>query len=77
LRWPDEPGFAAAMSSVFDNGATEVMINIRSNRTYAAGGSLGLQLTKLGFELGARSQETGATSLHIRATFPPPKKAWR
>lgn len=32
LRWPDEPGFSAAVSSVLENGATEVDINIRSNR---------------------------------------------
>ena len=77
LRWPDEPGFSAAVSSVFDNGATEVVINIRSNRTYAIDGSLGIQLKKLGFELGAGAQQSGATSLHIRATFPPSKKPWR
>lgn len=77
LRWPDEPGFSAAVSSVFDNGATEVVINIRSNRTYAIDGSLGVQLSKLGFELGASSQHSGATSLHIRATFPPSRKGWR
>jgi len=77
LRWPDEPGFSAAVSSVFDNGATEVVINIRSNRTFSTDGSLGVQLKKLGFELGASSQQSGATSLHIRATFPPSRKTWR
>lgn len=70
LRWPDEPGFEAAVSSVFANGATEVVINIRSNRTHATDGSLGVQLKRLGFDLGGGSQQSGATSLHIQATFP-------
>lgn len=30
LRWPDEPGFSAAVTSVLENRATEVDINIRS-----------------------------------------------
>lgn len=77
LRWPDEPGFAAAVSSVLDNGATQVLINIRSNRTYSVDGDLGLGLKKLGFDLGAGTQHSGATSLHIRASFPQPRKSWR
>jgi hypothetical protein len=44
LRWPDEPGFAAAVSSVLDNAATEVVINIRSNRTHATDGALAGEL---------------------------------
>ena len=31
LRWPDEPGFAAAVVSVLANRATEVSLNIRSS----------------------------------------------
>ena len=77
LRWPDEPGFAAAVSSVLENGATEVVINIRSNRTYAVDGSLGGQLKNLGFDLGGGTERSGATSLHIRATFPQARKGWR
>lgn len=77
LRWPDEPGFAAAVSSVLENGATEVNINIRSNRTHAVDGSLGVDLKKLGFELGGQTQHSGATSLHIRASFPAARKGWR
>ena len=77
LRWPDEPGFAAAVSSVFDNGATEVVINIRSNRTYSTDGDLGVRLQKLGFELGAGGEQSGATSLHIRAAFPSARRTWR
>lgn len=77
LRWPDEPGFAAAVSSVLHNGATEVVVNIKSNRTHAIDGELGLQLRKLGLDLGGSTQQTGATSLHIRATFPQAKKGWR
>jgi hypothetical protein len=77
LRWPDEPGFAAAVSSVLDNAATEVVINIRSNRVHAVDGALGLSLKKSGFELGAEGQRSGATSLHIRAAFPQPRKSWR
>ncbi|MCO7218493.1 hypothetical protein [Klenkia sp. PcliD-1-E] len=76
LRWPDEPGFAAAVSSVLDNGARDVQINIRSNRTYALDGSLAGELRKCGLDLGGASQRTGATSLHIRATFPPMKRGW-
>jgi hypothetical protein len=77
LRWPDEPGFSAAVSSVLENGATEVVINIRSNRTYAVDGSLGVQLKSLGFDLGGGTEGSGATSLHIRATFPQARKGWR
>lgn len=77
LRWPDEPGFAAAVSSVLENGAREVVINIRSNRFYSIEGSLGLQLKKLGFELGGGRQQSGATGLHIRANFPEIRRAWR
>lgn len=77
LRWPDEPGFAAAVSSVLENGATEVVINIRSNRTHAIDGSLGVELKKIGFDLGGLTQHSGATSLHIRASFPQVRKGWK
>lgn len=77
LRWPDEPGFEAAVSSVLENRATEIVINIRSNRAYALEGELGIQLKKLGFDLGAGSQHSGATSLHIRAEFPVARKPWK
>lgn len=43
LRWAHEPGFAAAVSSVLDNGGTE---------------------------------RSGATSLHIRASFPQARRGW-
>jgi hypothetical protein len=77
LRWPDEPGFAAAVSSVLENRATEVVINIKSNRTYALKGELGVQLTRLGFDLGAGSHHAGATSLHISAQFPAGRRSWK
>lgn len=77
LRWPDEPGFAAAVSSVLDNGAHEVVVNIKSNQTHSINGELGLELKDIGFELGASTQKTGATRLHIRASFPQPRKSWR
>lgn len=77
LRWPDEPGFAAAVSSVLDNGATEVEINIKSNRTHAIDGTLGLQLKKLGFNLGGMTEHSGATALHIGATFPANRRGWK
>ena len=77
LRWPDEPGFAAAVSSVLENSATAVTINIRSNRSHSVDGDLGLQLKKAGFDLGGTQQKAGATSLHIRATFPSAKRGWR
>lgn len=77
LRWPQEPGFAAAVSSVLENGATEVIINIRSNRSYALEGELGIKLKKLGFDLGAGTQQSGATSLHIRAGFPTARRSWK
>lgn len=76
LRWPDEPGFSAAVTSVLENGATEVDINIRSNRTHAIDGTLGLQLKEFGFDLGGVSQHSGATSLHIHASFPQGKKGF-
>lgn len=78
LRWPDEPGFAAAVSSVLENGAKDVVINIRSNRTHATDGALGIQLKNLGFDLGGMTERSGATSLHIRASFPQSRKgSWR
>jgi hypothetical protein len=77
LRWPDEPGFAAAVASVLENGSAEVEINIRSNRTHATDGALGLQLKSLGFDLGGMAQRSDATSLHIRATFPQNRKGWK
>lgn len=76
LRWPDEPGFSAAVSSVLENGATDVIINIRSNRTHAIGGTLGVQLKNLGFDLGGMTEHSGATSLHIRASFPQGRKGF-
>ena len=77
LRWPDEPGFSAAVISVLENGATEVVINIRSNRTHAIDGTLGVQLKKIGFDLGGLTEHSGATSLHIGASFPQGRKGWR
>lgn len=77
LRWPDEPGFTAAVENVIDNGVTEITINIRNNRHYSVDGSLGLQLKGIGFELGGNSENSGATSLHIRATFPRHGRSWR
>ncbi len=76
LRWPDEPGFSAAVTSVLENRATEVDINIRSNRTHATDGTLGAQLKKFGFDLGGGTQHSGATSLHIRASFPQDRKGF-
>ena len=49
LRWPQEPGFEAAVSSVLENASTEVIINIKSNRTYALEGELGIKLKKARF----------------------------
>jgi len=77
LRWPDEPGFSAAVESVLENAATEVEINIRSNRTFAIDGTLGVQLKKLNFDLGGGTEHSGATSLHIVATFPQGRKGWK
>lgn len=77
LRWADEPGFSAAVTSVLDNGATEVVINIKSNRTHAIDGTLGVQLKSLGFDLGGITERSSATSLHIRAAFPQVRKGWK
>ncbi|QQS25351.1 MAG: hypothetical protein IPM43_02945 [Actinomycetota bacterium] len=77
LRWPDEPGFAAAVANVLENGVIDVDINIKSNRSHTVDGSLGLQLKGLGFDLGGGSQSSGATSLHIRAIFPQTRKGWK
>jgi hypothetical protein len=76
LRWPDEPGFSAAVTSVLENRATEVDINIRSNGTHAIDGTLGVQLKGFGFDLGGGAQDSGATSLHISASFPQGKKGF-
>lgn len=77
LRWPNEPGFAAAVSSVLENGAREIVINIRNSRTHSVDGALGLQLKKVGFDLGGGTQRSDATSLHIRAGFPQARKMWK
>ena len=77
LRWPNEPGFSAAVTSVLDNGATDVVINLRSNHTHAIDGALGVQLKRLGFDLGGLTQHSAATSLHIRASFPQGRKGWK
>jgi hypothetical protein len=77
LRWPNEPGFAAAVVSVLENKATEVAITIRSSNRFSAGGSLGVRLQKVGLDLGGGHGNTGVASLHITAQFPtPPKKGW-
>jgi hypothetical protein len=76
LRWPDEPGFSAAVSSVLENGSTEVEIKIRSNRSHSIDGSLGVELKRLGFDLGGGSERSSATTLHIQASFPQARK-WR
>ncbi|MFH7322995.1 hypothetical protein [Aeromicrobium sp. JJY06] len=77
LRRPNEPGFAAAVSSVLENGAREIVINIRNSRTHSVDGALGLQLKKVGFDLSGGTQRSDATSLHIRAGFPPARKMWK
>lgn len=79
LRWGEEPGFAAAVSSVLENQATKVEINIRSHRKYSVDGSLGVRLKKLGFDLGGGTDSSGATTLHISAEFPSkqPLRGWR
>lgn len=79
LRWAEEPGFTAAVSSVLDNQATKVEINIRSHRKYTVDGNLGVKLKKVGFDLGGVATSAGATTLHISAEFPSrhPQKGWR
>ena len=77
LRWSNEPGFAAAVSSVLENGATQVTLNIRSEQTFAVDGDLGLDLKKLNLELGGNTSRSGTTRLHIRATFPQARRSWR
>jgi hypothetical protein len=77
LRWPNEPGFAAAVSSVLENGATEVSININSSRTHSLEGKLGVTLKGIGFELGGGAQQSGASRLQIRASFPQQRRLWR
>lgn len=77
LRWPDEPGFSAAVSSVLDNGAKSVDIKIRSSRTHSVEGSIGIELKSFGFDLGGSTQSSGATTLSIHATFPQTRKGWR
>jgi hypothetical protein len=77
LRWPDEPGFAAAVVSVLENKATHIAITIRSSNRFSSGGSLGVRLQKVGFDLGGGQENTGVASLQITAQFPTaPKKGW-
>lgn len=77
LRWPHEPGFSAAVSSVLENGATNVTLNIKTSRTHSVDGSLGIKLKAVGFDLGGQAHQSGATSLHIQATFPQARRGWR
>lgn len=77
LSWPDEPGFSAAVHNVLENDSEAVEIKIRSNRSYAINGQLGLKLKGVGFNLGGMSQQSGTTSLHIRANFPQGRKGWK
>ena len=77
LRWADEPGFSAAVSSVLENLASQVEIIIRSNRTHAVDGTLGIQLKQLGFALGGTTERSATTRLHIVASFPPARTGWR
>ena len=72
LRWPDEPGFAAAVNNVLVNGVTDVTIKVRSSQSHTVDGNLGIRLKGIGFDLGGTSERIGATSLRIRAIFPPP-----
>jgi hypothetical protein len=74
LRWNDEPGFSAAVTSVLENGATEVSINIRSNRTHSINGALGVGLKEIGFDLGGSTEHADVTTLQIYANFPEPKR---
>lgn len=76
LKWPDEPGFAAAVVSVLDNKATRVVININVSQKYSRSGSLGKSLQKVGFELGVSSDDSKVSRLHITAEFPAGRKAW-
>ena len=75
-KWPDEPGFGAAVSSVLDNKATSVTINISSTTLHSVNGSLGKKLAGLGFELGVSSETSDAVSLHMVAKFPE-RSRWR
>lgn len=70
LRWPDEPGFAAAVVSVLENRATRVAINIHSSHKHSVSGELGTALRKLGFELGVGTDKGKVSTLHIEAEFP-------
>lgn len=76
LKWPDEPGFGAAVSSVLDNRATSVQINISSTTRHSVTGSVGKKLAKLGFDLGVSGESSEAVTLHMVAEFPE-RRAWR
>lgn len=67
LRWPDEPGFAAAVASVLENKATQVSITIRGNNQFSVGSTLGILLKDLGLGLGGGYEKSGVTRLHITA----------
>jgi hypothetical protein len=77
LRWADEPGFSAAVSSVLENAASQVELNISVNRTHAVDGTLGINLKQFGFDLGGTSERSATTRLHIVASFPQARKGWR
>ena len=77
LRWPEEPGFAAAVSSVLENAATEVDLRISSSRSHAIDGTLAIELKSVGFKLGGERERTGVTTLHIFASFPQGRRSWK
>lgn len=70
LRWPDEPGFTAAVMAVLEASAYEVEFNIRSESTHAVDGTLAAKFNGCGFALGGGTERSGTTTLHMRATFP-------
>ncbi len=75
LRWPDEPAFEAARAAVLWNGATEVMITVRSGSQFHADSGLGNSLSKAGFHLGFSMQKNEATVFALTAKFAQNEKA--
>jgi hypothetical protein len=69
LRYPDEPGVAAACEGVLRLGGQRYKIEIERSTQYGADGELGLRLKKAGFKLGVSGARTQSNVFIIEAVF--------
>ena len=70
LRWPEEPGFEAARVAVLQNRAHEVTLVISNQTDISVRGELSDRLKRLGLNLGAGTDRSESSTLHLVAKFP-------